>query len=175
MLYQFSKQVECLPGEVAEVGVYRGGTAKLLAQLFSHKNKAVHLFDTFSGMPQTDPNKDLLRKGAYAHTSLERVKELLEKYSNVEFHQGFFPDTATPITNTEFCLVHIDVDIYKSVMDCCHFFYRRMTNGGVMVFDDYGFLSCPGAKTAVDEFFSDKDEYPIYLPTGQCFIIKKGS
>lgn len=41
-----------------------------------------------------------------------------------------------------------------------------------MVFDDYGFLSCPGAKLAVDQFFSDKPEYPCHLPTGQCFVIK---
>jgi O-methyltransferase len=41
-----------------------------------------------------------------------------------------------------------------------------------MVFDDYGFLTCPGAKKAVDEFFSDKREYPCYLPTGQAIVTK---
>ncbi len=40
-----------------------------------------------------------------------------------------------------------------------------------MVFDDYGFESCPGAKQAVDEFFADKNERPWYLPTGQCVVI----
>lgn len=44
--------------------------------------------------------------------------------------------------------------------------------GGVMVFDDYGFPSCPGAKKAVDEFFKSKIETPIYLPTGQCLVFK---
>ncbi len=41
-----------------------------------------------------------------------------------------------------------------------------------MVFDDYGFPSCPGARKAVDEFFSDKEEFPLYLPSGQCFIVR---
>lgn len=41
-----------------------------------------------------------------------------------------------------------------------------------MVFDDYGFLGYPGAKQAVDEFFTERIESPIYLPTGQCVVIK---
>ena len=37
-------------GEVAECGVYKGGTAKILAELVS--DRPLHLFDTFCGMPQ---------------------------------------------------------------------------------------------------------------------------
>jgi len=43
----------------------------------------------------------------------------------------------------------------------------------VMLFDDYGFPTCPGARKAVDEFFSDKPEVPFYLPTGQCLVVRK--
>lgn len=57
-------------------------------------------------------------------------------------------------------------------MDCCKFFYPRMERGGVMIFDDYGFVSCPGAKMGVDKFFLDKAENPTYLPTGQCVVFK---
>jgi O-methyltransferase len=39
-----------------------------------------------------------------------------------------------------------------------------------MVFDDYGEPTCPGARKAVDEFFADKPETPIYIPTGQCLV-----
>ncbi len=41
-----------------------------------------------------------------------------------------------------------------------------------MVFDDYGFLSCPGAKEAVDAFFTDKPEQPLYLSTAQAVVFK---
>jgi len=57
-------------------------------------------------------------------------------------------------------------------MDCCDFFYKRLARGGIIIFDDYGYITCPGAKKAIDEFFSGKPEYPCYLPTGQCFAIK---
>jgi hypothetical protein len=41
-----------------------------------------------------------------------------------------------------------------------------------MIFDDYGFPACHGEKVAVDEFFADKAESPIALPTGQAIILK---
>lgn len=172
MIYQFAKQVSESKGDVAEFGVYRGGTAKLLAKVFEAQNKMVHLFDTFSGMPPTQLGKDLHKEGEFDDTSLDNVKAFLHDCRNVRFYKGFFPGIAKPLECINFCLVHIDVDIYKSVMDGCEFFYPRMVEGGIMIFDDYGFLSCPGAKKAVDEFFQDRPENPGYLPTGQCIVIK---
>ncbi|HTX99639.1 MAG TPA: methyltransferase domain-containing protein [Bacteroidota bacterium] len=172
MLYQFALQSLRLEGHVAEVGVYKGGTAKLIASLLHGSQKMLHLFDTFDGMPETDPDRDLHHKGDFADTSLEGVQRVVGTGEGVRYYPGFFPGTAGPIEPYRFCFVHIDVDIYRSVLDSCDFFYPRMVKGGVMVFDDYGFESCPGAKQAVDQFFSDKDERPWYLPTGQCVVIK---
>jgi O-methyltransferase len=47
-----------------------------------------------------------------------------------------------------------------------------MIPGGVMVFDDYGFPSCKGAKKAVDEFFKEKPDIGLYLQTGQYIVIR---
>ncbi len=173
MLYQFTRLISALPGDVAEVGVYKGGTARLLSKMFSPQNKIVHLFDTFVGMPTSDSHRDLHREGDFGDSSLEKVKLYLRECKNVRFYLGMFPETAKIIEDINFCFVHIDVDIYKSVMDCCAFFYPRMIKGGMIVFDDYGFLTCPGAKLAVDEFFLDKSEKPCYLPSGQSFIIRQ--
>jgi O-methyltransferase len=172
MLYQFALQALYLDGDAAEIGVFRGGTAKLLAKVLSGSRKTFHLFDTFSGMPSTDPSKDIHREGDFAETSLEGVMAYLSDCWNVKFYPGFFPDSANEVREGKFCFVHIDVDIFKSVLDCCSFFYPRMSSGGLMVFDDYGFLSCPGAKEAVDEFFRDKPERAYYLPTGQCLVVR---
>lgn len=162
-------------GDVAEIGVYKGGTAKLISKVVAGTNKTVHIFDTFQGMPPTDPSKDLYKEGDFSDTSLDSVKEYLRDCNNIRFYQGIFSDTSGPVINLQFSFVHIDVDIYKSVLDCCKFFYPRMVKSGIMLFDDYGSLRCPGAKMSVDEFFSDKAEYPSYLPTGQCFISRIGT
>jgi O-methyltransferase len=174
VLYQFAMQASQLPGNAAEVGVYKGGSARLLSQTIAPRaRKTVHLFDTFTGMPATDPSIDLHNPGDFADTSLEAVRTSLRDCRNLRFYQGFFPDTAAPIKDQKFCLVHVDVDIYPSVRDSCRFFYPRMVRGGIMLFDDYGFDSCPGARKAVDEFFVGKPEHPFYLPTGQCFVIRE--
>jgi len=172
MLYQCAKNSAHIAGDIAEIGVYRGGTAKLLAKTSAPTGKTVHLFDTFGGMPSVDSNADLHQAGDFANTSIEAVQAYLHDCSNVRLYKGFFPSTAQPIEQRSFALVHIDVDIYRSVLNCCAFFYPRMERGGMMIFDDYGFLSCPGAKKAVDEFFVDKPEVPIYLPTGQCLVVR---
>ncbi|MBN1384112.1 MAG: class I SAM-dependent methyltransferase [Elusimicrobia bacterium] len=172
MIYQYARHAKNLSGDIAEVGVYKGGTARLLAKTLEKTGKTIHLFDTFSGMPQTDPDKDIHKKGDFNDASLENVKKYLYDCNNISFYKGLFPDTAKPAESITFSMVHIDVDIYKSITDCCNFFYQRMVKGGIMIFDDYGILSCPGAKTGVDDFFSDKPENPCYLPTGQCTVFK---
>jgi O-methyltransferase len=170
MLYQFANHTSSLKGDVAEIGVYKGGTAKLLANVFS--KKSVHIFDTFEGMPPADPAKDIHKEGDFREATLDIAKSFFADDKNIRIHKGLFPQTGKAIEQKTFCFVHIDVDIYRSVIDCCQFFFEKMEIGGIMVFDDYGFLSCPGAKAAVDEFFIDKKEYPCYLPTGQAFVIK---
>lgn len=172
MLYQYARHAARLPGDVAEVGVYKGGTARLLAKVFESTGKTIHLFDTFSGMPPSDPSKDVHKEGDYGDTSLESVRDYLHDCKNIRFYKGLFPDASKPVIENTFCLVHIDVDIYRSAIDCCTFFYPRMEKGGIMIFDDYGIPDCPGIKMAVDEFFSDKSENPCYLPTGQCIVIR---
>lgn len=170
VLYQACLHVRGLAGDAAEIGVYKGGTARLLATMLS--GRKVDLFDTFSGMPSVDPAKDLHREGDFSSTSLEDVKVFLNGCSNVRLFPGIFPGTAEPVRTSSYALVHVDVDIYRSVLDGCSFFYPRLIKGGVMIFDDYGFLTCPGALQAVDEFFADKPERPCYLPTGQCVVHK---
>jgi len=176
ILYQLAKNSVNIIGDVAEIGVYKGGTAKLLSLVFSEaEGKQIHLCDTFEGMPDVDPVKDMHRKGDFNDTSEEAVREFLMDCKNVVIHRGFFPETAykAKLDEKVFSFVHVDVDIYKSVMNCCEFFYPRMPVSAVMVFDDYGALDCPGARKAVDDFFADKIETPIYLPSGQCVVVKK--
>ena len=79
------------------------------------------------------------------------------------------------MSDSRVAFAHVDVDVYQSVWDCCEFIYPRLTTGGVMVFDDYGFPTCPGARKAVDEFFANKPETPIILQTGQAIAIRSAA
>ncbi len=57
-------------------------------------------------------------------------------------------------------------------MDSIEFFYERLSQGGILICDDYGFSTCPGATQAIDEFLEDKLEKMIMLPDCGGFIIK---
>jgi len=168
-----------IEGDAAECGVYRGGTAFLLADIFARQTSrpvALHLFDTFSGMPASaneDPSAH--REGDFGDTSLSDVQRYLAGFSNVIFHPGLIPGTFTGVVMQRFAFVHIDVDLYRSVRDCCEFFYPRLSPGGYMVFDDYGFAQYRNsARKAVDEFFDSTPERPLVLSTGQCVVLKRG-
>ena len=172
MLFQLARHASKLEGAFAEVGVYRGGTAKLLAGITDRAGRELHLFDTFAGMPETDQARDLHTAGDFSDTSLEAVQRFLAGHTSPTFHQGYFPATAKGLEDTKFALVHVDADIASSVGACCEFFYPRLVPGGVMIFDDYGQTSCPGAKSATDEFFASKPEPVLHLVTSQAMILK---
>jgi len=173
ILYQLSKHTQGFSlADIAEVGVYKGGTAKLLSECRATKQSTLFLFDTFEGMPTTDPIKDKHHTGDFNDTSVEAVTKLLGDMGGIEIRKGLFPATALDMYTESFRLVHVDCDIYTSVKECCKFFYPKVITGGVMVFDDYGFPSCPGAKQAVDEFCDEMGIQSIYLSTGQALIIK---
>lgn len=169
-IWQLAKYAATREGDIAEVGVYKGGTARIIAK--SCPNKKVHLFDTFSGMPPVTPGIDFHQKGDFSNTSLELVGKFLADCDNVVLHPGFFPETANTLKSSKICFVHIDVDIYTSVRDSLEFFYNKMVPGGIMVFDDYEWSACPGVKKAIEEFFRDKPEKPIVTEKNQCAVIK---
>lgn len=178
VLYTLASQALRLNGDFWECGVYKGGTAKLLAALIDQENVGypvkLHLFDTFEGMPDTDLQRDLHQRGDFSDTSLESVRKRVGGGEIVGFHKGLIPDTFNGMEVSRISFAHIDVDIYQSVMDCCAFIYPRLIPGGFIVFDDYGQPSCPGARQAVDAFFEDKPEQPLVLPTGQAVIFATG-
>jgi O-methyltransferase len=176
ILYSLARQALGVKGDFWECGVYKGGTAAMLAEIIarvaSGPKHRLHLFDTFSGMPDTDPDKDIHRRGDFGDASLDEVRGVVGHEELVLYHQGFIPETFRTLDSSQISLAHIDVDIYQSVLDCCRFIFPRLTPGGFMVFDDYGFPSCPGARAAVDEYFRDTGAYPLVLPTGQAVIFK---
>ena len=138
------------------------------------QRKKLHLFDTFAGIPnirEQDPSGHQL--GDFKDVCERNVREYLQEYPIIVFNTGSIPETFEAVKHKNFAFVHIDTVLYQTAKDCCSFFYDRMVTGGVIIFDDYGFFRYRCAeKQAVDEFFDDKPESIISLPTGQCVVIK---
>lgn len=170
-IYLFAKQSINVDGDFYECGVFRGGSAAFISRCIAGSGKAFHLFDTFAGMPETNRFKDPIHvKGDFSDTSLEEVKALVGHEDFVVYHPGFIPETFPK--DAKIAFAHVDVDIYQSVKDSLEFIYPRMTQGGIILLDDYGHYTCAGARDATDEFFIDKPCRVISIFTNQAFVMK---
>jgi len=88
-------------------------------------------------------------------------------------YKGRFQDTCTQIEAEKIHLVHLDVDIYEPTSFALNFFDSRLIAGGIIIVDDYSFVSCGGVKLAVDEFLRVKLNYfSLHILTGQCVLVK---
>ena len=157
-----------LSGDYAEVGVFKGASAKLICEVKG--NHSLFLFDTFEGLPEPGIFDKKLKSKRFA-SDLEWVKKYLNSYQSVYFYKGMFPETARGIEDKTFAFVHLDVDFYQSTLDGLKFFYPRLVRGGMILTHDYPHLS--GVKRAFDEFFIDKPEAIIELSTCQALIVKQ--
>ncbi|NQT47154.1 MAG: class I SAM-dependent methyltransferase [Candidatus Omnitrophica bacterium] len=167
MIYSLALSRGNIEGDYAEVGVYRGASAKIICE--AKDDKHLYLFDTFEGLPQTKKTDNRFSR-VTLRANYEYVIQRLSVYKNVHIYKGIFPKTADPIKDKKFAFVHLDVDLYQSSLDCLDFFYKRTQRGGIILSHDYA--KAEGVKRAFDEFFTDKSEDIIRLPMTQCMVIK---
>jgi O-methyltransferase len=173
VLYALAEHAATLPGSMAECGVYKGGTASILAGVASGKAK-LYLFDTFTGIPPGQPGKDnrYINGGEFSETSKEEVEAFIGAPPTlVEIRAGLVPETLFGLTKETFSFVHLDLDIYRPILESLTFFHSRLIPGGIILVDDYGFEECQGALNAVEEFSAWAGIRHVPLPTGQAMFI----
>lgn len=172
-LDQLLKLTLHLAGDVAECGTYKGASAFLMCRAHRGSGRLVHLFDSFAGLSEPgERDGDYWTRGALTMAE-HALHESLQGFDNYRVYEGWIPARFPEVAERSFAFVHIDVDLYQPTLDSLQFFYGRTLAGGVILMDDYGFLTCPGAKAAADEFFKAKDEPVVMLPTGQAFVIRR--
>ena len=139
----------------------------------------LYLFDSFEGLsaPAPEDATDSGDKRTWESGDLraaeQDVRANLASFDNVHLMKGWIPERFSEVESERFRLVHIDVDLYEPTLLSIEFFYPRMSDGGVIVLDDYGSSLCPGAKQAVDEFMEDRPETVVHLTTMQGIITRR--
>ena len=149
-----------IPGNVAELGVYRGDFAKHINRFFP--DKKLYLFDTFSGFNQNDIQQEnslgiTLKQGEFEDISqIDILKYLSEKMPyphNIEIHKGYFPETTNGVEDN-FCFVSLDPDLYNPTLSGLEYFYPRLNKGGYIAIHDFGTYRFAGVRKAVYDFCS---------------------
>lgn len=174
-LWDLSKQFSSTEADILEIGVWRGGSALILAKNNSKGN--IYLCDTFEGVVKAGEMDAVYKGGEHADTSVDIVQGLLNEngISNYIICKGIFPDeTADLVSTDKIKICHIDVDVYQSAKDIFEWVYPKLISGGVVIFDDYGFAACEGITTLVNEICETyPDLLKFYNLNGHGLLIKK--
>jgi O-methyltransferase len=175
-LWTLAGRLAHLPGDVVEIGVWRGGTGALIAHKVQRvaPDRTVYLCDTFSGVVGAGVRDTRYKGGEHADTSVDIVRELTERMGlrNTRLLIGIFPqDTSVDIRSERFALVHIDVDVHDSAKSCFEWVWPRVVPGGAVVFDDYGQHGCEGVTRMVNTI-REPAATVIYNLNGHAIVLK---
>ncbi len=166
---------EQITGDFAELGVYRGNSAAVLAHYARAAGRHLYLFDTFEGFDRRDlVAADGCRQPEFTDISLAAVCDFVGE-QNVRFIQGYFPASIpADLDQAHFSVVHLDCDLYQPIKAGMAFFFPRLSPGGLMIVHDYSGVHWSGVKQAVDEFLHPRPERAVLLPDrGGTAIIRK--
>jgi hypothetical protein len=158
-----AKQVleENVAGEIAELGVYKGNSAAVLAYYAREFGRRIVLFDTFEGFDRDDLAVGENYISDFSMTSIDQVERLVGT-DQVMFVKGRFPfSIPEELQASRFCLAHIDCDLYEPAKSALEFFYPRLSPGGLLIVHDYANPYWAGIKRAVDEYCADIPERPV--------------
>jgi predicted O-methyltransferase YrrM len=180
VLYSIAKSIVHIQGDIVECGVYMGESSFLMLKANEHTNKNFYGFDSFEGLSEPEENDIINNEYTFKWKKNDLSVSENIAFNNLklfenrfELYKGWIPEKFHKVENKNFSMIHIDVDLYQPTLDSIEFFWDKLNVGGVLVCDDYGFETCPGAKKAMDDFFSKKNMSVIHLPTGQGVVFKQ--
>ena len=164
-----------VPGDLVECGVWKGGSMVAAAHTLLEMgadDRALWLYDTFQGMPEPT-DADVSNRGENAqekfnakrnkrgggsdwcYSSLEEVRTNLETTNYpkrlLRFVEGKVEETLPREAPNRIALLRLDTDWYESTKHELIQLFPRLSRGGVLIIDDYGYWK--GCRKAVDEYF----------------------
>jgi len=162
-----------------ECGVADGLTAFIaLRTILKHKKNAdftIHLYDSWSSMRSdlildSEKQSPYIKTPKYTDLSIDRTKKNLKEFDkNIIYHKGYIPDSLneTPKSPDSIMYLHVDLNSSKPTLDVLNYFMPRLVEGGIILFDDYGWNAYKDTKFVIDEFIQKQKGSFLKFPTGQ--------
>lgn len=145
-----------IPGNIAELGVYKGGFARCLNYLMP--KRTLYLFDSFEGFETSEAQKEKSQQNctdafveAHKNTSVTQVLKRLPYPDQAVICQGYFPFSAENISD-EFCLVSLDVDFEDTTYEGLKYFWPKLVKGGYLLLHDWNSPNLSGVAAALKKF-----------------------
>ena len=174
-----------LPGDFVECGVYRGDMTWMVTQNVDLRGvgKRFYLYDTFAGMaPNYSSAADFPEMPQYfrfidneyrASDIEDHVRRRFQKKDYVVVTKGVVPDILHEIAPGRIAFLHLDMNSPRAETGALEVLFDRISPGGIIVFDDYGWRLYQKQKEAADGFMAARGQVILELPTGQGLMIKR--
>ena len=195
--YEAVKISQNIPGEIVECGVFKGTSLMrfaLLRNLFGgEKSSRILGFDTFSDIyPNTNFSEDKAQRKYWIKTagssSIDKNQlTSLFKKKNIKNYSLIKGDVVKTIPKfirsnpgLKISLLNIDIDFVEPTLTVLNNFYKNVSKGGIILFDNYAGRGNSGKylhgdTKAIDTFFEDKKQKirRFSFSSRPCYIIKK--
>ena len=174
-----------LPGDYVECGVYRGDMTWMIVENvdLAGAGKTFYLYDTFTGFdPLYSSETDFPdAPHVYAHANKEYSAPDIESYvrgrfrdrANVVVTKGTVPDVLHGRSPDRIAYLHLDMNSPRAETGALNVLFNRVSIGGIIIFDDYGWKVFRKQKEAADAFMTKHGQVILELPTGQGLMIKR--
>jgi O-methyltransferase len=171
-----------LPGEFWEMGVYLGGSAGLIGKI--GYNKVLRLFDSFEGVSEPTekdtPEKCLTPDGPMwaGEWRGDMKRALINIGRECIIHKGWIPKTFEDVPEDAKCaFAHVDCDLYEPTKASLEFILPRLSEGGLIVVDDFDFWRHPGIRLAIEELLPvwPKLKGRVEVPTQVVLYLQKNA
>lgn len=173
-----AKYAEKLTGDFVDCGAGFGLFASSILSYINLEgsNKKYYLIDTFDGLSNKYSSDFEIKRTGNSYTKHsswhDEVIQKFSKYNNSIIIKGTIPDILSSIKIKEISFMSIDLNSTIPEKEALEYFWPKITNGGIIIFDDYGFPGHESQKESHDEFAA-KNNLIIYTsPTGQGILIK---
>lgn len=152
-----------VPGDIAELGVYRGGFARCLNALLPERTLLI--FDTFKGFSREEAaGYGPGFAAAHRNTAVDRVLSVLPHPEQAILRPGLFPSSAEGLEERRFALVSLDVDLEESTFQGLRWFLPRILPGGCLLLHDYDNPKLPGVRSALKRYEEETGERVSAVP-----------
>jgi O-methyltransferase len=164
-----------IDGDFVEAGVWRGFCSAVVTDYldFGRIPKTFYLYDTFEGIP-ADLDSEKHNSPLFSETNLyENVVARFAEYPNVRVVKGAVPASFAEALPERISFLHLDMNSSKSEVAALDVLFDRISPGGIIVFDDYGWLGYEAQKHAEDAFMKQRGYQILELPSGQGLLLKR--
>lgn len=160
-----------VPGDYIECGSYQGySMAVVLRYLAGLPGRRCYLYDLFD---PTGGDGEGKRLPGHAPGLFDQVRRRFAGWPNAVVTQGKVPGVLADIAPDRIAFLHLDMNNAPAEFGALEVVFDRVSPGGMIVFDDYGWTGYRDQKAAADAFMQERGLAVLELPTGQGLVVKR--